>query len=270
MKKDDLLNMAYDPNYIEGVYNYCDRWCERCPLTARCLNYAIAEENFHDLLEHDLENQAFWDQLKEMFDVTLEMITEWAEEQGVDLDNLDVEAVTEEHRLRRLLADTHELSQAAREYGRLVDEWFDREEMLFDQREDALNTIVQLGVGGDEPFEEADRINDAVEVIHWYQHQIYVKLMRAISQHDEDDFIEEKEDVQSDANGSVKVALIGMDRSLAAWGALREHFPESTDEMLDILVLLDRLRRKTESEFPNARSFVRPGFDTLEELSQEF
>ena len=77
--------------------------------------------------------------------------------------------------------------------------------------------------------------------------------------------LEEDDSWQSDADGSVKVALIGMDRSIGAWGALREYFPEKADDILDILVHLDRLRRKAEHLFPNARNFIRPGFDTMEE-----
>jgi len=44
MNTDDLLNLADNPRFIPGIYNYCDRWCERCPLTARCLNYAMSAE----------------------------------------------------------------------------------------------------------------------------------------------------------------------------------------------------------------------------------
>jgi len=263
--KDEILNMAQDPQYIEGIYNYCDRWCERCPLTARCLNYAIAEKNFGDLSVRDLQNNAFWGKLKEMFQLTIAMFMEWAREQGIDLDNLDVQLAAEEEFRRRAKAENHELSKAAREYADIVDQWFDQEQSLFDQRQAALNTIVQLEVGGDEPYHEVESINDAVEVIRWYQHQIYVKFMRAMTQDDVIDSIEE-EVLQKDADGSVKVALIGMDRSIGAWGRLREYFPDSTDSVLDILLHLDRLRRKAEHLFPNARSFIRPGFDTLENL----
>ncbi len=108
---------------------------------------------------------------------------------------------------------------------------------------------------------EAAGIYDAVEVIRWYQHQIYVKLKRALLK---DDSINGEDEIsQNDANGSVKVALIGMDRSLGAWGSLREYFLEKTDSILDILLHLDRLRRRTEELFPQARSFKRPGFDTM-------
>jgi hypothetical protein len=67
-----------------------------------------------------------------------------------------------------------------------------------------------------------------------------------------------------DSDGSAKVTLIAMDRSIGAWGTMREHFLEKTDSILDLLVLLDRLRRKTEQHFPEARSFVRPGFDAIQ------
>jgi hypothetical protein len=265
VKKNDILKMAQDPQYITGIYNYCDRWCERCPLTSRCLNYAITEKNFGDLSVRDLHNKAFWKRLKEMFQMTTEMLVEWAENQGIDLDDIDVEAVSEEEHRRRLEAENHELSQAAREYSGVVDRWFEQEQSLFDRRQDDLNTIVQLGVGGASPYEEADSINDAVAVIRWYQDQIYIKFMRAITQDDVMTEIEEDDSWQSDADGSVKVALIGMDRSIGAWGALREYFPEKADDILDILVHLDRLRRKAEHLFPNARNFIRPGFDTMEE-----
>jgi len=66
---------------------------------------------------------------------------------------------------------------------------------------------------------------------------------------------------KQDSDGSAKVALIGIDRSIAAWGKLLSYFPEQEDELLDILVHLEKLRRTTENEFPDARAFIRPGFD---------
>ena len=56
-------------------------------------------------------------------------------------------------------------------------------------------------------------------------------------------------------------ALIAIERSLAAWVAMREMFPEETDSMLEILLHLDRLRRSVQRKFPRAKSFRRPGFD---------
>jgi hypothetical protein len=75
---------------------------------------------------------------------------------------------------------------------------------------------------------------------------------------DEDDISDE---FPKDSDGSAKVALIAIDRSISAWGEIRKCFPEAGDKIIDLLVHLDRLRRKTEKTFPSARSFKRPGFD---------
>src|SRR5687768_5807012 len=55
-------------HFIPGIYNYCDRWCERCPLTARCRVFAVEEQRkrgddfhaafwktFDDLAESELQ-----------------------------------------------------------------------------------------------------------------------------------------------------------------------------------------------------------------------
>jgi len=67
--------------------------------------------------------------------------------------------------------------------------------------------------------------------------------------------------VKKDSDGSTKVALIGMDRSISAWGEILKFFPDQEKNILGIIAHLDRLRKSTEAEFPDARAFVRPGFD---------
>jgi hypothetical protein len=32
MKKEEIKKLAENKDLIPGVYNYCDRWCERCAL----------------------------------------------------------------------------------------------------------------------------------------------------------------------------------------------------------------------------------------------
>ena len=73
---------------------------------------------------------------------------------------------------------------------------------------------------------------------------------------------EELNDSQSDANGSIKVALIAVERSVMAWTNLMT--TENSATIKPLLVLLETIRRKAEEKFPNARDFIRPGFDELE------
>jgi hypothetical protein len=124
--------------------------------------------------------------------------------------------------------------------------------------ENELNAALRMELPGTNPEGQAAGIIDAVEVIRWYQFQIYVKLMRALDRDEEDDSGE----YPSDSDGSAKVALIGIDRSMAAWGVLRNLLQPEKDPLLDFLLHLDRLRRRTEQTFPKARAFLRPGFDT--------
>jgi len=63
MRKEDLKRLAENPDFISGIYNYCDRWCERCPFTARCLNYALGRANHPDAASRDIHNERFWEQI---------------------------------------------------------------------------------------------------------------------------------------------------------------------------------------------------------------
>jgi len=263
MDKEYIKKLAENPNLIPGIYNYCDRWCERCPFTSRCMNFALSEEQFADPQTHDINNEAFWEKLSEIFQLTLEMLKETAQEQGIDLDSLDLQQAADERETIRNSAKHHECPCAAKVYGQMVNDWFDSAKDLFEEKADDLGLQVRLELPDFDPAEEADNLKDSVDIIRWYQHFIYVKLTRAV-QGQLEDISQGLDEFPKDSDGSAKVALIAIDRSIAAWGQMREHFPQRRDDILDVLVHLDRLRRKTETLFPDARAFVRPGFDSTE------
>ena len=253
MDREDIERLAANPNFVPGIYNYCDRWCERCAFTDKCLNYALDDKRPPDQTTPDTDNEAFWKELSEIFRVTLDMIQEMAREEGIDLDSVDLEVAEKERRSIKKAAEEHPCSRAAKAYSEHVNDWFDSTDDLFEQKTDELNLQAQLELPNSDPVGDASGIKDAVEVIRWYQHFIYVKILRA--------FRGRLDDLADDSNGSAKVALIAMDRSLAAWGRMYEHFPHQQDEILDVLVRLEQLRRKAWAEFPNAMAFIRPGLD---------
>ena len=112
--------------------------------------------------------------------------------------------------------------------------------------------------------DELDRFDEAREVIHWYQYQIAVKLMRALSsQSDEMEWPEEGSDDAKDSDGSAKVSLMAIDRSVSAWRLIQMCQPERADSIKPIILNLERLRQKAEKRFPKARDFIRPGFDEV-------
>ena len=65
MDKEALGQRSRDPRHIRGIYNYCDRWCERCPLTSRCLNFTLGAESGLTREDLDISNDRFWQKMSE-------------------------------------------------------------------------------------------------------------------------------------------------------------------------------------------------------------
>ena len=249
MKKDRLKKLAGDKRFIPGIYNYCDRWCERCPQTSHCLNFSLSEEEFSDPETQDIQNEAFWKKLSGIFGETLELLKEAAKEWGVDLDTLDSTDDIEKMKAKGEAAEHHLLCRAAKKYAEMVKDWVDEKETLFFETAAAARDGVDL--------------DEAVEVIRWYQYFICAKITRAVrGKIDEEE--ERDDEFPSDSDGSAKIALIAMDRSIAAWAMIRHYDTYGAEAVVDIIAFLDGLRQAVEKTFPRARSFVRPGFESFD------
>ena len=259
MKKDDLRKPARNPKFIPGIFNYCDRWCERCAFTARCRTFAMEQEANRREGGPPRDMAAFWKRFEASLKLTKQMVLEMAKERGITFDPAEMEEIGREEERRERIAGKHPIAKAGFKYAKMVDQWFKTGEGALREKEEEILAQAKLGVT--KVKEEVASLTDVVEILRWYQHQIYVKLMRGLDADEEDEATGE---FPKDSDGSVKVALIAMDRSIAAWLRLKEFFPDKTDSILTMLVHLDRLRRAAEKAFPNARSFVRPGFDTGE------
>jgi len=260
MDKEQLKKLVKDPKFISAIYNYCDRWCERCAFTSKCMNYALCEDDINDPRTQDITNKAFWDKLHEIFQVTFEMLKESADEMGIDLNAVDDEEIKKQEKKVHEIVENQPYTKAAFSYAKMADDWFKSNKDLIENKADELVSLAQAQIPGTKPDKDALKIQDCLEVIRWYQHQIYVKLCRASSGMLRGE-LENNEYAPEDANGSAKVALIGIERSLAAWGEMLHQFPEQENSILDLLVKLKRLLRQVETAFPNARAFIRLGFD---------
>ena len=254
MDKEELLKRAKDPKYIPGIYNYCDMWCERCPFTSRCLNCSLDEEQKYSVSAPDLTNEMFWKKIEESFELALSLIEDLTKEQGIDLDAVEVEPDHDEE------AVFHILSHMSQAYIDSVDDWFRNHQDLI---ENGLHRS-HLKLVQPQKNEFSVSLKDAIEVISWYQYPIHVKLSRALRSKERERKLE-FDDLPKDSDGSAKIALIEMDRSISAWGELLKHFTEQKKEILEIIRHLNRIRDVAEKEFPNARAFIRPGFDEIDQ-----
>ena len=253
MRSKDLTELARNPDLISGIYNYCDRWCERCPLTSRCLLYASEEEDEDlDGESRDLDNASFWRTFETVLRETRSLIGSWAKEAGVDFQKIDNAGAR--HEKRGAKAHRDGLAVAAKKYAAAVDEWC---------RSCDETLRVCDGCPDENELDEFERIQEAREIIHWYQYQIAVKIVRALwSRADELEW-EDDSGSGNDSDGLVKVALIGIDRSMSAWRLVQITLPDRSESIVPLILSLERLRHKLEGRFPNARGFIRPGFDEL-------
>jgi len=220
-------------------------------------------EDDGDPAGRDLSNRKFWDKLHRKFQGTLEMLCEDARVRGIDLDDpkLQAEVKAQERAERRLAAKNRPLTRAAMAYVKAADKWFEAAQPLFAAKGIELETLARLEAGN--PRAEAVELSEYVEVIQWYQHFIHVKLCRAIESRasEELEMDGKMKQFPKDSDGSAKIALIAMDRSISAWAGLREALGDDPDGILDLLAQLAAIRRETEKLFPEVRAFVRPGFD---------
>jgi hypothetical protein len=213
--------------------------------------------------ELDLKNKAFWDHLGKNFMKAKNLLQKAAEHYGVDLQAAAEEIEATEKRKERIKHESreHPISVLSFEYSGLAREWLKTQPGMLD-RLDTLKTELTLGVESTESVKkETSTIKDSLAVIQWYLAFIHVKLMRALM--GKFTFREKKGqgEFPRDFDGSAKIALIAIERSMHAWSALFEILPEKEDDFLKILSLLEKIKSLVLNEFPKAESFIRPGFD---------
>lgn len=236
--------MDDEDKFITGIFNYCDRWCERCSFTSRCRVFAMEQE--YDLTddERDINNDQFWKRLADIFAEAKVMLEEKAEEFGIDLTNIDHEAIQKEIDARREAICNTDLVKMGERYAKEVSRVLDK---------------------GDFEVEESETADDLLQIIRWYQFMIATKIYRGsdagidLEEGDDEDL---RETILSEKDGSIKVALIAADRSIYAWSGLVND--RNYSEVRPMIDLLETVREKTEKKFPNARDFIRPGFDEIQ------
>src|SRR5258708_5344735 len=226
MRKSALREIARRRDFISGIYNYCDRWCERCPLSSRCLVYATeqADDVSADPEVHYINSAKFWSRMESIFQEAHEMILELAEEAGLDREELEDEEVLVDREQHRQDAKQHELSLSARRYAEMVQRWFTEEFAVEESVHDDTT-------GKSKNTEDDIDVGDAIEVIRWYQFFVAAKVYRALiglkdkrmadalaaddvsadNEIDEDDL--QFSVAGDDSDGSAKISLIAIDRS---------------------------------------------------------
>lgn len=237
--------MNAEDDSIPLIHNYCDRWCERCEFTLRCTVFAMEAES-----ELSASDNPMGDALRTVAQSLADakqMLIEKAEEFGIDVEVALTDPEIEESMERqRAAVEGFEAVELAKQYALAGRHVFDAtKEWLAD---------------ADDPMS-----NEMLEILHWYVFFIAAKIHRGyhgIIDLDGDEDWEELQDTQSDANGSIKIALIAIERSILAWTYLLSK--DNGKIIRPQIELLKKIMSLVETKFPNARNFIRPGFDEIE------
>ena len=198
--------------------------------------------------ERDINNDAFWRRLAANFAEAQMMLQQTAKEFGIDLNAISTEQYAEHRKRQKELLDQEDLKKLANQYAK------DSRQIL----EDKENWLI---FSAPEQQIQAEMLS----IIYWYQYFISAKSQRGLSGIlDFDGNLDEEEltDSQSDANGSIKIALIAIERSMMAWTQLLAN--ENSKQIRPLISLLEKIKQTAEKKFPIARDFVRPGFDEIE------
>lgn len=242
--------MTDEDKHIPGIYNYCDRWCERCKYTDRCYSYQMELEAGLTEEEKDISNPKFWEYVSNNMAKALDMLRQHAEELGIDLDNLpDVEEPPPSQKVVELEGQWMKFHE---EYMDKAEAFFEAGKEFFPEKGQESIRWVEMGIKGEEEtLARWQDVADKREIIGWYMFFIGAKISRALNGYDEINEEHWGGPLNSDSYRTSRILVIAIERSMAAWQVFLEFFPEKEDDILDILALLDKLRRQVVALFPD-------------------
>jgi hypothetical protein len=228
--------------YIDFISAYCDRWCDRCQFTERCSSFAV--EQAVGMCEGDVEA-------------------------GIELAIGAPPPRTEAEAERRKQRD-EEIAAIPEPTGEEM-KAFEREE---EQRDERINgtslTSASMRVAllsrrwlkdhAARLAKSASReLVEALEVARWDSTLIAAKVHRAQHGYDDRQRMSLGHRIQNDWNGSAKVALISIVRSIGAWQVIAD--ATGDPDARQVATELQTLQQEVEKQFPAAWKFRRPGFD---------
>lgn len=239
--------MEIQDGFIVGVFNYCDAWCETCPFTSRCRVFASRVE-FEASQDPGLRAVV---EAPPIPAEEPEAPPKWLQELFEEMNAASRQPMSDEEwdRIKpRVLPEHMAIDACARTYFTRVTKFCE-----------ARHTT------------HLSDPSDPWAIVQWFAIFIGPKVHRALTgleEHLRDDDCDLGPPYDHD--GSAKAALVAIDRSHSAWLRLIEDGTCQAHEVLPFIDDLVWLGERLESVLPNARAFVRPGFDEPDEVAKLF
>jgi len=249
-----LIAPVMNDERIDFISAYCDRWCKRCTFTDRCSAYAChvaiamcgdPRQGIELAVGRPRSPGGHGDRRRNDEPTPVQRLLEEyvppSEKEMAEFERIEKERDARVYALP--------ITRMSDVYQRRALDWIDPRRETFDTHPDPA-------------------VREAFAVVSWDVWLVGAKLHRALDGRDRFERGEEAFDddsVQSDWNGSAKVALISIGRSAEAWRTLGRATGDHAAAALGDA--LDHLHRTVRDAFPEAMAFMRPGFDDPAEQS---
>jgi len=237
--------------FIPEIFYYCDRWCQNCPFTEKCVYFQTFRSKQVEASPYPLPPAEFWKYIQDAIKPVQQFLYEWTHEHNFPLKE-EIQSLSDEMDKTVKDVSAHPLSKLAILYGTQVELTLTRYKELIQQ------TLTNPHPDAPDFYLPPKAILD---VIKRYQHQIYTQLAQSLEKLGFADQPISPIDQQDKAKGMIKTTLIMMDCSMAAWGLLSDEIQDAQDALFQLLILLEKMRYCCLALFPDAYDFVRPGFD---------
>ncbi len=258
---------------ISGIYNYCDRWCEKCTYTNRCLlfkqeaereiKHILRDENKNDpdILAKDLKDdlQEAFEHINKFMDEEDEQYEEFEMDDFEDDD--DDEAGFEKEFFEEEISDEERPSTFLKNADNPL---ILLSENLF---KDFYNYYDRLKLKFPDELEEKNLqslLQQNLDILGWHTPQLHVKIRMSywnkhkLSKSKDPEFAEIDEEM---LNVSSRIAFIGIEKCITALNFLYQQKPEVQAETKFILNTVIQIKNIFIEEFPDAQTYKRPYFD---------
>lgn len=250
---------------IPGIFNYCNRRCDRCRFTSQCSAYDPRCSTFPDpfaslpiewmkatnnLLQHlidliDESNPNGEPFLKEDFSLEKESYFD------------EINSFRSSAHWKMIRACEQAMRGLWRWQNKIKPPYIHTNQGILSK---PINTDNLLTTFHPKQIE-------ALEMLEWHYYLVPAKTRRAVSALEEamNETGELRMICQRDADGSAKVALLGIEDCITTLLFLHAEWPGEEDNILVFLTNLSKVKALLLDEFPEAMEFIRPGFDTKNE-----
>jgi hypothetical protein len=249
---------------IPGIFNYCDRWCERCNYTDRCRLYqSEAERNIRHILNDEDPNdpEIVMRDVAESLEDAMAMLEAQMEIEGIsgedfeDADDEDSQYFDDErgevNELGKIIKTPHPLAVQSDAFYKDVLGLFNKMKSLFQEDPDTVEPV-------------NDPLYENLKILLWYSPQISVKIRMCVGSKLKIENEKDEEEIEFEVemmNINSRIAFTGMEKCLNSLQNIYNSQSVYQDEILPLLSLIKKIKDGFEKEFPAVHTFKRLYFD---------